>query len=245
MPRTVIPRSKMTCLYAGRFNSFYQVQTAAGPREVAAHNENKSNLLAAKMMVICLNPDVELIQEKCPLNTLPSFLETLRRTGLCNFSTLVLAADRPVTYFEYPMDLAANHQLEFPGGVSEGDEDTLVTALRETVQEYGLDDANDIIQTAPLVTFPASNDAGTNAELYTTRLALVRKAAKPPRREGIIPEACWFGPLTEVEQFLKDQGQRGIVIEWLALATISHLCQELLGGWAHAKNMYFTPAGSL
>ncbi len=231
MTRTILRRDQMECLHKGYFNSFYKVQTAAGPRELAAHNENKSNLLAAKMMVICLNEGATLIQADNPTNTLPSFLETLRRTGLDNFSTLVLAADRPVTYFQFPIELAANYQLEFPGGIGEGNEDTLVTALREAVQEYGLGGEEDIIQTAPLVVFPAANDAGTNAELYTTRLALVRKMARPPRREGIIPEACWTGPLKQVQQYLFEQGQQGIVVEWLALSTIFHLGLELHGGW--------------
>jgi len=231
MARSVLRRDQMECLHRGYFNSFYKVRTAAGPREIAAHNENKSNLLAAKMLVICLNEGATLVQEENPTNTLPSFLETLRRTGLDNFSTLVLAADRPVTYFQFPIELATNYQLELPGGVGEGDEDTLVTAVRETVQEYGLAGDEDVLQTAPLVIFPAANDAGTNAELYTTRLALVRKSARPPRREGIIPEACWFGPLTQVQHYLFKQGQHGIVVEWLALATIFHLGLELHGGW--------------
>ena len=235
MPRTIFRRDQMECLHKGYFNSFYKVQTAAGPRELAAHNENKSNLLAAKMMVICLNEDATLIQEESPANTLPSFLKTLRLTGLDNFSTLVLAADRPVTYFEYPIDLTVNYQLEFPGGVGEGREDTLVTGIREVVEEYGLDGDKDVIQTAPLVIFPAANDAGTNAELYTTRLALVRKPAQPPQREVVIPEACWFGPLTQVQNFLFEQGQQGVVIEWLALATVLHLGLELHGGWASLK----------
>lgn len=230
--RTVLRRDQMDCLHAGRFNSLYSVPTAAGPREVAAHNADRSNLLAAKMMVICLNRDAALVQEDTPTNTLPSFLETLRRTGLNNFSTLVLAADRPATYFGFPIPLTTNHQLELPGGIGEGEESTLVTALRETVEEYGLNGEEDVIQTAPLVIFPAANDAGTNAELYTTRLALVRRPAKPPRREGIIPEACWFGPLMEVQHYLFEQGRRGVVVEWLALATIFHLGLELHGGWS-------------
>lgn len=231
MARTVLHRDEMGCLHQGYFNSLYKVQTAAGPRELAAHNASKSNLLAAKMMVICLNEGVTLVQEENPTNTLPSFLATLRRTGLANFSTLVLAADRPVTYFQYPIELSANYQLEFPGGVGEGNEDTLVTGIREVVEEYGLDGDKDVIQTAPLVTFPAANDAGTNAELYTTHLALVRKPARLPQREGIVPEACWTGPLTQVQQYLFEQGQQGVVIEWLALATVFHLGLELHGGW--------------
>lgn len=230
--RTVFPRGDMDCLHKGHFNSFYKVQTAAGPREIAAHNESKSNLLAAKTMVICLNDDANLVQEKNPTNTLPSFLETLRRTGLNNFSTLVLAADRPVTYFEFPIELKANYQLELPGGIGEGLEAALATATREAVDEYGLNRAEDFIQVAPLVTFPAANDAGTNAELYTTWVALVRKRPQPPRKEGIIPEMCWFGPLTQVQQYLVDQGNQGIVVEWLALATIFHLGLELHGGWS-------------
>lgn len=231
--RTVLSREQqMKCLHRGFFNSLYVVPTAVGPREMVAHNENKSNLMAAKMMVVCLNEGVTLVQEEEPTNTLLSFLETLRRTGLNNFSTLVLAADRPVTYFEYPIELKGNYQLEFPGGVSEGTEDTLVTAMRELVEEYGLDGEHDIVQTAPLVTFPAAHDAGTNAELYTTRLALVRKPARPPRREGIIPELCWFGPLLDVEQYLFEQGRQGVVIELLALGMVFQLGLALHGGWA-------------
>lgn len=231
MAPTVYRRSDIECLHRGFFNSFYKVRTAAGPREVVAHNEGKSNLLAAKMMVISLNEGATLVQGENPSNTLPSFLETLRRTGLENLSTLILAADKPVTYFEYPCALAANYQLELPGGVAESNEDVRATALREAVEEYGLDGTGDILQTSPLVAFPAANDAGTNAELYTTWLALVRKSPRPPRREGIIPEACWRGPLLDVQRYLFEQGQRGIVVEWLALATLFQLGLELHGGW--------------
>lgn len=229
--RTVIPRGEMECLYAGELNSFYRVQTALGPREMAAHNADKSNLLAAKMLVLCLN-DGATLKQRGTHNTLPDLLETLRETGLENFSTLIMAADRPVSYFEFPIDITANHQLEIPGGISLVGEKTLETALRELMGEYGLKDPNDIIQTAPLVTYPAANDAGTNAELYTTRVTLVRQQpSPPPNKKGIRLDKCWFGPLLEVEDYLKGQGAKGVIVEWLALGAIFQLGLELHGGW--------------
>ncbi len=231
MTRTVIPRSQMTLLHQGRLNSFYDVPTRLGLREMAAHNEDLSNLLAAKMLVLSLNEGATLIQADTS-NTLPALLGTLRATGLENFSTLIMAADRPVAYFEFPIEITENYQLEIPGGISLVSEKTEETALRELMDEYGLKDPNNIIQTAPLVIYPAANDAGSNAELYTTRVTVVRGQPNPPEhKKGIRRDKCWFGPLLEVEDYLKEQGAKGVIVEWLALGAIFQLGLELHGGW--------------
>ena len=233
MARKVFSRDQLKLLHQGHFNNLYSVQTSAGPREMLAHRADKSNLTAAKMMVISLAQGATLRQSNTTQKDLGSLCETIFRTGLENWNVLVLAADRPVTYFKYPPEVVIreNYQLEFPGGVSEGDETSLETALREAVEEYGLDDERDIIQHAPLVTFPAANDAGSNAELYTARVALTAREPHPPKREGIIPEKCWVGPLTKVQSYLERQGHHGIVVEWLTLAMISMLGLSLHGGW--------------
>lgn len=221
-------------LRKGHFNSMFLVPTVTGPREVLVHNKQKS-LCAAKIMVICLNENAVLSQNLHPTNTLESLLMTLRLTGLQNFSTMVLAADRPVTYFELPVEVTENYQLEFPGGLQEGDEDSTMTARREAIEEYGLKGEEDVIQWAPLVNFPAANDAGSNVELYTTYVMLVRRPPNPPAKEGIIPGKCWVGPLMQVQSYLFEQGKQGVVVEWLALAMVFHLGLALHGGWSALK----------
>jgi 8-oxo-dGTP pyrophosphatase MutT (NUDIX family) len=230
--RRVIPRESLTYLHRGRFNSLVLMDTAAGPREVLVHNPEKSNWLASKMLLLSLKAGKTLRQAAEFTDTLPSLVETLTLTGLHSFEVTILAADRPVAYGEFPIELAANYQLEFPGGLSKKGEKPLGTAMRETLEEAGLVSGSAFVQTAPLVDFPAANDAGSNMELYTAYVALVNQRPQPPRREGIIPEKCWTGPLLEAENFLRQEGQRGVVVEWLAWAMLQQLGFALAGSWS-------------
>lgn len=235
MPRKTFRRDEMECLHQGLFNSLYRVETAAGPREIVAHNESKSNLGAAKMLAICLREGAKLKQSDQPRDTLVSVVSTLRATGLHNWQVLFLAVDRPVTYFELPVALTSNNQIEIPGGVSEGSESEIDTAIREAIEEYGLDGAHDIIQHAPLITYPAAHDAGTNAEIYAIRMMLVSKPAKPPRREGIDPNECRMIPLLDAVNYLEKRGRQGVLVQHLAIEALSLLGLELLGGWNALK----------
>ena len=231
------PLAEHSPAHRGHFNSFYVIQTAFGPREVIAHNPDKAGLGAAKMMMLYL-PGAYRLQNSQRENTLASVLETIRASGVANWQTLVLAADRPVTYVsDLPVTLVSNNQLEFPGGVADLGEKLADTAVREALEEYGLDGAEDLVQFAPLVDFPMANDAGSNAEIYQGWVALTRKEPHPPRREGIDPGASRLIPLHDIGPHLTNQGRQGVLVEWLAWAMANQLAMELLGGWTAIKQL--------
>jgi len=231
--RKTIPLDTMRLIGAGNWLGLYGFDTASGYREIAMRKNGRFK--AAKCLVLYTDPR---FWEKLRHNTsngLPTFLHNLRNIGLDNLQVLFLASDKPCTYPESPDlgGLAANYQLEIPGGVADSvGENALAIGIRELCEEYGCSSA-DVAMTAPLVTdVYAANDAGGQVEFYSTYLALVTKKPEPPEKEGVIPEKCALVPLLEAENFLMEQGGQGILLEWLTLASLSHLGLLLCGGWA-------------
>ncbi len=217
----------------GKWLHLHGFRTPSGYREVVARKNG--HFRSAKCMVLYV--EEELWDESQAKNSsdLPSFLQNLRRIGLQNLWVFFLASDKPCTYPKSPEleGLTENYQLEIPGGVADAvDEQAIANGLREATEEYGCS-ATDIAMTAPLLTSVyAANDAGGNVEFYSTCTTLVTKKPAPPRKEGVIPEKCALVPLLEAENFLIEQGKKGILLEWLALASLCQLGLELCGGWA-------------
>ena len=234
MTRRVLMEDQFTSESRGHFNGMVTIETAAGPRELLRHNPNKANGLAGKMLVLF---PTKKIQDRLPWpdhleNNWASLRATLFTIGLSTIDTCLLAADRPVTYFEYPpsVELRVNYQLELPGGVAEGSETGLTAGIREAVEELGLM-RDDIVQWAPLVDFPAAPSAGSVVELYTTQVCLVKRTPPaPPAKEGIIPEHCHICPLLAIESYLRFQASSGVVIEHLAWEALCQLGLMLHGG---------------
>tara|TARA_Y100000310_G_scaffold340108_1_gene434808 strand:+ start:1038 stop:1529 length:492 start_codon:yes stop_codon:yes gene_type:complete len=160
------------------------------------------------------------------------------KSGVQNWYVQILAVDRPVTRVtNLPVELTENYQLELPGGIANMGESLQGAAVREAVEEYGLTGPEAIVQYAPLVDFPAANDAGSNIEVYQAWIALTRQEPQPPAREGIYPEHCQLVPLTAVGPWLSSQGGQGIAIEWLAWGIVHQLATELLGGWETVQQL--------
>lgn len=68
-------------------------------------------------------------------------------------------------------------------------------------------------------------------------LALVRKTVRPLRRESIIPEACWMGPLLGTQNHLFEQGQRGVVVERIEDLYAWYTVSQMSGGiYAHCRS---------
>ncbi len=221
--RVVVPDSDLEFTSPEGFNRMAVVETPFGPRQILVHKKVAARR-AAKMLPLFIPHRGQLATGSGRnQGQLDDLLEVVKNTGIDRFDTFLLAAHRPASMIEYPDDVSirCNYQLELPGGVGSGkDAVGSETALREAVEELGVPREN-MVMHAPLVDWPAYNDAGSNAEVYQAYVCIVEGTPNPPRKEGIYPEHCWKGKVRMALKHLQHQAYEGVPMEWLAWGMLS------------------------
>lgn len=219
MSRKTIPIDEMEKLGGGGWLELYKFQTAAPfPCEIAARKNRQ--FLAAKCLLLATSVEVPASEN----TSVREYCRTLLEIGPDNVRVLLLASDRPITYFE-DLEFTENYQLELPGGLAEPDENQRQAALREAIEEGGLQVSGQMqfLQSASLLAHPHPFDAGSHAEVYSIETALVRGTPAPPEKEGIIPEKCELVPLPRALSFLQHEREHGVCVEGYAVTALHML----------------------
>lgn len=208
----------------GNWLKFEEVQTAAGPREFVRRRNGQYE--AVKILPIIFSPDADVWKEKDE-----TVVESVRSYGVEKFSIFVLAADRPITYFETPgIPLTENYVYELPGGIMKKHEKIHETAVRELLEEAPPVDNVKIWGLQCLV--PAcAYDGGTHLEWYSIYAALYQGVPAPKAREGIIPEKCLTLPLIQARDIFLQKREEGIAVEGYVFAALDALRAQMHVGW--------------